>query len=105
MAIVEHLDGHALAVALAASALRYDEGETPEALLARLKTAELGQDQHAFAELHHDATGRKYGRKVAATLLLHLPELEERDPLVGPVLLAASLPVVWRSRRSSCLPK
>ena len=89
--IAEELGLHALAVALAAAALKHDAGVSPGDLLERLRSAEVGADEHPFADQDDDETGRRYGKKVAASLLLHLPELENTTPLAGKVLLLASL--------------
>jgi tetratricopeptide (TPR) repeat protein len=89
--IAAELGQHALAVALTAAALRVDAGVTPVALLERLRAVEIGEADHPFLEMDAGDTGRNYGRKVAASLLLHLDDLEREYPLAGPVLLAASL--------------
>ena len=89
--ILEELDGHALAVALCAAALRTDAGLSPAALLEQLRANELEAEGHALEHVEADATGRKYGLKVAASLLLLLPGVEAKHPLAARLLLAASL--------------
>lgn len=89
--ILDELDGHALAVALCAAALRTDTGLSPEALLTQLRANELEAKGHALEHVEADATGRKYGLKVAASLLLLLPGVQAEHPLAAELLLAASL--------------
>ncbi|MEQ9095038.1 MAG: FxSxx-COOH system tetratricopeptide repeat protein [Phycisphaerales bacterium] len=89
--ILEELDGHALAVALCAAALRTDTGLSPANLLEQLRANELEAKGHALEHVEADATGRKYGLKVAASLLLLLPGVEAQHPLAPKLLLAASL--------------
>jgi len=89
--IIEELDGHALAVALCAAALRLDDGLMPAVLLEQLRANEVEAEGHALEHVEADATGRKYGLKVAASLLLLLPDVEAKHPLASKLLLAASL--------------
>lgn len=87
-AIVQYLDRHALALGYAASKLRSDNGISPEKLLALLRRAEIDSNGHVFSKMGEDETGRRYGRKVAASLLLHLPDLEAENSFVAPLMLA-----------------
>lgn len=89
--IAEHLGDHALAVALAAAALRYDTGLSPADLLDRLQACEVGGDDDPLCGVGADQTGRRYARSVAEALLLHLPALQAAVPLAPAVLLLASL--------------
>ncbi|MEO1584570.1 MAG: tetratricopeptide repeat protein [Planctomycetota bacterium] len=83
--------GHlALALAITARAFERRTGQTPERMLARIREAVRAGWVRPFSEIGEGVESRNYRKGVAASLLLHLPELEESVPLSGQLLLLAS---------------
>jgi tetratricopeptide (TPR) repeat protein len=88
-AVAEHLGDHALALALCGAYLRDYPDVMPAELLTRLKSAGLGDEKSLLDDLDPSRMGTGYRLKVAQSLTLHLPVLENTPAMT--LLSIASL--------------
>ena len=85
-AIAEHLGHHALALAYAAAALARPPHQSPQAVLARMKQTDIGDEADLLGEFDEQDLGGAYKLGLAQSLGLLLDELAEKgskdhDPL------------------------